>query len=40
VFPLNDVDKAYIEMMNFGKIREVVNERIISYMIGKEFSEK
>lgn len=40
VFPLNSIDNAYIEMMNFAKIREVVNERIIHYIIGKEFSEK
>lgn len=40
VFPLNDIDNAYIEMMSFGKIKSIVTERIINYIVGKEFNEK
>jgi hypothetical protein len=40
VFPMNDLDNAYIEMLNFGKIKEIVTKRIVQYLIQKEFSEK
>jgi hypothetical protein len=40
VFPLTDIDNAYIEMLDFGKIKTLVSERVISYVVEKQFSEK
>jgi hypothetical protein len=39
VFPLDDIDNAYIEMLSFGEIKKIVAQRIIQYMITKEFCE-
>ena len=38
IYPLNKFDTAYEKMMNFNKIRETINERILDFLERKELT--
>lgn len=40
VFPLDGMDEVLVEMLDFVKIRSLVRERIIGYLVNKAFCEK
>lgn len=38
IYPLNKFDTAYVKMMNFNKVRETINERILEFLEKKELT--
>ena len=38
VFPVNDMDKSLIKMMDFGQVREIIKDRILDYIDQKQLN--